>query len=79
MHKRKDAIIYSASDLVAFLECSHLTTLNLTDLDTPLTRAAPDEQVEILQQGLCPRGKLPRITARQWRAPGGTVLQWQRC
>ena len=49
MHKRNDAIIYSASDLVAFLECSHLTTLNLTNFDTPLTRAAPDEQVELLQ------------------------------
>lgn len=29
----------SASDLVNFLECGHLTSLDLIDLDTPLPRA----------------------------------------
>lgn len=49
MHKRDDAITYSASDLVGFLECPHRTTLDLIDLDTSLARAAPDEQVELIQ------------------------------
>lgn len=49
MHKRDDAISFSASDLVGFLECQHRTTLDFIDLDTPLERAAPDEQVELIQ------------------------------
>lgn len=49
MHKRANAITFSASDLVGFLECSHRTTLDLIDLDTPLPRAASDEQVELIQ------------------------------
>lgn len=49
MQKRNDNIIFSASDLVAFLECPHHTTLDLIDLDTPLKRAAPDEHVELVQ------------------------------
>ena len=49
MHKRADAITFSASDLVGFLECPHRTTLDLINLDTPLERAAPDEQVELIQ------------------------------
>jgi uncharacterized protein len=49
MHKRADGISFSASDLVGFLECSHRTALDLIDLDTPLERAAPDEQVELIQ------------------------------
>jgi len=49
MHKRDEAITYSASDLVAFLECHHRTALDLIDLDTPLERSAPGEQVELIQ------------------------------
>jgi uncharacterized protein len=49
MHKCDDTITYSASDLVVFLGCSHCTTLDLINLDTPLERAAPDEQVELIQ------------------------------
>src|SRR5687768_13737968 len=49
MHKRDDTIVYSASDLAAFLECPHVTALDLIDLDTPLERAAPDELVEFMQ------------------------------
>lgn len=49
MHKCNDAISFSASDLVGFLECPHRTTLDLINLDTPLDRAAPDEQVELIQ------------------------------
>ena len=49
MHKRADVLTFSASDLVGFLECPHRTALDLVDLDTPLKRAAPDEQVELIQ------------------------------
>jgi predicted RecB family nuclease len=49
MHKRADVLTFSASDLVGFLECPHSTALNLIDLDTPLKRAAPDDQVELIQ------------------------------
>lgn len=49
MHKSGNAVTFSASDLVGFLECPYRTTLDLIDLDTPLVRAAPDEQVELIQ------------------------------
>ncbi|MCA3035491.1 MAG: TM0106 family RecB-like putative nuclease [Rhodocyclaceae bacterium] len=49
MQKRNGKIQYSASDLMAFLECQHLTSLNLIDLDTPLPRSAPDEQNELIR------------------------------
>ncbi len=42
--------LYSASDLVNFLECEHLTTLDLVNLDTPLPKAADDEQAELIQK-----------------------------
>ncbi len=49
MHKRADVMTFSASDLVGFLECPHKTALDLIDLETPLERAAADEQVELIQ------------------------------
>jgi len=40
-----DGIIhYSASDLVNFLDCEHLTTLDLINLETPLPKAVDDEE-----------------------------------
>jgi len=49
MQNRNGQIIISASDIANFLECPHSTSLALIDLDTPLVRAAPDEQVELIQ------------------------------
>lgn len=49
MHRRDGTIIYSASDLVGFLECPHRTALDIIDLDTPLERAPHDEQIELIQ------------------------------
>lgn len=43
------ALLFSASDLVNFLECSHLTALDLRNLETPLQKAAVDEQTKLLQ------------------------------
>lgn len=42
--------IYSASDLVSFLECEHSTTLALIDLVTPLPRNPEDEQLALVQE-----------------------------
>ncbi|PRD68111.1 nuclease [Malikia spinosa] len=49
MQKRDDGILYSASDLVNYLECEHLTTLDLVDLHTPLPRSADSEEVRLMQ------------------------------
>lgn len=49
MHKRDGIIRYSATDLVGFLECPHRTTLDLINLDTPLEKAEPDEQMALIQ------------------------------
>jgi uncharacterized protein len=49
MQRRGEKIVYSASDLMAFLECHHLSTLNLLALDTKMERAAPDEQIQLIQ------------------------------
>lgn len=49
MRRSDDRLTISATDLAAFLECPHRTTLDLVDLDTPLERAAPDEQIELIQ------------------------------
>jgi uncharacterized protein len=42
--------IYSASDLVSFLECEHSTTLALINMDTPLERNPEDEQLALVQE-----------------------------
>ena len=41
--------LYSASDLVGFLECEHLTTLEIINLETPLPRAVDDAQAKLIQ------------------------------
>jgi predicted RecB family nuclease len=50
MQKSNGRILYSATDLIAFLECEHLTSLDLLDLDSPLPRAPEDAQVALIQQ-----------------------------
>ncbi len=50
MQKIKGTIHHSASDLVNFLECEHLTALDLINLETPLTQAEDDEQAILFQQ-----------------------------
>jgi len=41
--------LFSAGDLVAFLECEHATTLALQDQATPLVRAEDDESLQLIQ------------------------------
>jgi uncharacterized protein len=50
MQKRGGRTLFSAGDVVAFLECEHATTLALTDLETPLPHAEDDESIELIQQ-----------------------------
>ncbi len=40
--------LYSATDLVAFLECEHLTTLDLQHLVTPMQKTVADEAAELI-------------------------------
>jgi uncharacterized protein len=49
MQKRGQEIFYSASDIVNYIECEHLTTLDLIDLETPLQKTADDEQAKLIQ------------------------------
>jgi len=49
MQKRGGEVLYSAGDVVAFLECHHATALSLVDLDTPLKRAKDDASLELIQ------------------------------
>src|SRR5438105_2848785 len=49
MQSRNGTTLYSASDLVGFLECEHSTTLALTDVVTPLQRATDDESAVLIQ------------------------------
>ncbi len=50
MQNLNGSILYSASDLVGFLECEHLTTLDLINLETPLPKAEDDEQAKLIQK-----------------------------
>lgn len=50
MQKTGDRLLFSASDLVGFLECEHLTTLDRLNLESPLPAAQEDEQLELIQQ-----------------------------
>ena len=53
MQKFENEILYSASDLVNFLECEHLTALDLVNLESPLEKTKDsDEAVLIQQKGL---------------------------
>lgn len=49
MQKRGQEILYSASDLVNSLECEHLTTLDLIDLETPLPKTADSDEARLFQ------------------------------
>lgn len=42
--------LYAATDLVNFLECEHITSLDLQDLVSPLPRAEVDESTLLIQQ-----------------------------
>ena len=49
MQKLDGQILYSASDIVKFLECEHLTTLDIINLATPLPITEDDDQAKLIQ------------------------------
>lgn len=49
MQKRQGQLLLSATDLVHYLECEHLTALDLINLETPLPKAPDDEQAVLIQ------------------------------
>jgi len=49
MRTRQGTRLYSATDLINFLECEHLTTLDLMNLETPLTKTEGDEKSLLIQ------------------------------
>ncbi len=50
MQNRDSGRLYSATDLVNFLECEHVTSLDLQNLQSPLPRAEVDESTQLIQQ-----------------------------
>jgi len=50
VQKNDATIIYSASDIVSFLDCEHKTTLDFIDLETPLPKAEDDEEAMLYQK-----------------------------
>ena len=50
MRKIDGQIIFSASDVVNFLECEHLTSLDRVNLETPLERAVEDPTMRLIQE-----------------------------
>src|SRR5215212_3913352 len=42
--------LYSATDVVGFQECTHVTSLDLINLVEPLPRAAEDESGKLVQE-----------------------------
>lgn len=50
MQKSNAGTLFSASDLVNFAACSHLTHLDLINLETPLEKAADSEEAVLIQE-----------------------------
>lgn len=50
MQTKDSMLLYSATDLVNFLECEHVTSLDFLNLHTPLPRASVDESTELIQR-----------------------------
>ena len=49
MQKTPNGLLFSATDLVNFLECAHLTKLDLQSLSVPMQKAKDDEQAVLIQ------------------------------
>lgn len=47
--RTEGVVLYSASDLVNYLECERLTSLDLIDLETPLPRTADSYEAKLIQ------------------------------
>ena len=49
MQKSNSGLLFSASDLVNFAACSHLSHLDLIHLETPLPKAADTDEMALIQ------------------------------
>lgn len=49
MFKSPQGILYSATDIVNFLDCAHCATLDLIDLETPLPRTEDSDEAKLVQ------------------------------
>ena len=49
MQKINGQLVFSASDLVHFMECEHLSVLDRLHLDEPMEKAKDSEEAEIVQ------------------------------
>ena len=50
MRKLGDGVVFSATDIVNFLECEHLTSLDRINLETPLERSDDDPTMRLIQE-----------------------------
>ncbi|WP_182657441.1 TM0106 family RecB-like putative nuclease [Stenotrophomonas lacuserhaii] len=50
MRKLGDEVIFSATDVVNFLECEHLTSLDRINLEAPLERSPEDPTMRLIQE-----------------------------
>ena len=50
MRRYQDQTLYSASDLMHFLSCTHAAALDILNLDTPLQKTADTDQQEMFQR-----------------------------
>lgn len=50
MRKLANVVIFSATDVVNFLECEHLTSLDRINLESPLERTADDSTMRLIQE-----------------------------
>ncbi|MFG6417354.1 hypothetical protein ACG02S_26025 [Roseateles sp. DC23W] len=74
MHNRDSGRLYAATDLVNFLECEHITSLDLQDLVSPLPRAEVDESTQLIQQ----KGYEHEDAYVQYLRDQGKVSVWPR-
>lgn len=49
MQKINGQVVFSASDLVHFMECDHLSALDLLHMDAPMEKAKDSEEAELIQ------------------------------
>lgn len=72
MQRHDAATLYSASDLVNFLGCTHATVLDLDYLDHPVTLPPDDEQTRLIQEkGL----EHERAYLERLRAEGRSIVE----
>lgn len=50
MQRRLGTVLYSASDLINFLECDHFTSLDLIHLETPLQKKAISQEDQLIHE-----------------------------